>query len=119
MNLSDYISLTIEEIALGSKKAGTTLRQMGNGAVLAHGTEFSLEGLIYASGKANGRIYNRPIINVAFRVAVELQETTESNGEVKGSLKVLSGGIGKTKSEENVNFKEVSFAIPILLPFEK
>lgn len=118
MNLSDYINLTIEEIALGSKKAGATLKQMGNGAVLAKGTECDLQGLIYASGKANGRIYNRPIINVAFRVNVDLQEATESNGEVRGSLKVLSGTMGKIKSEETTNSKEVSFTIPILLPFE-
>ena len=119
MNLSDYINLTIEEIALGAKKAGITLKQMGNGAVLAQGTEFSLEGMPHASGKANGRTYNRPIINIAFRVNVDVQETTESNGGVKGSLKVLSGNIGTSQSEVSTNQKEVSFTIPILLPFEK
>jgi hypothetical protein len=119
MNLSDYINLTIEEIALGSKKAGTTLKHMGNGAVFAKGTEFGLEGMAYASGKVSGRQYNRPIINVAFRVNVELQETTESNGEIKGSLKVLSGNIGATKSDTEISSKEFSFAIPILLPYEQ
>lgn len=98
MNLSDYINLTIEEIALGSQKAGATLKQMGNGAVLAKGTGFDLEGMAYASGKVAGRQYNRPIINVAFRVNVELQEATENNGEIKGSLRVLSGNIGTIKS---------------------
>lgn len=119
MNLSDYINVTIEEIALGAKKAGTTLKQMGNGAVLAQGTEFSLEGMAHASGKYAGHYYNRPIINVAFRVNVEVQEILESNGEVKGSLKVLSGNVGATKSEATTYCEEVSFAIPILLPFEK
>lgn len=119
MNLSDYINLTIEEIAEGAKKAGTTLKQMGNGAVLAQGTEFNLEGMTHASGMHAGRQYNRPIINVAFRVNVELQESSESNGQVKGSLKVLSGGIGTAQSDVSINHKEVSFTIPILLPFEK
>lgn len=119
MELSDYINLTLSEIALGSKKAGATLKQMGNGAVLAKGTEFGLEGMTYASGKVAGRQYNRPIVNVAFRVNVELQETSESNGEVKGSLKVLSGNIGAIKSDALTSLKEVSFTIPILLPFEQ
>ena len=119
MNLSDYINLTIEEVALGAKKAGMTLKQMGNGAVLSKGTEFNLEGLPHASGKVCGRTYNRPIINIAFRVNVELQETTENNGEVRGSLKVLSGSTETSCSESAVSSKEVSFAIPILLPFEQ
>ena len=119
MNLSDYINLTIEEIALGSKKAGATLKQMGNGAVLAQGTKFPLVGLTHAEGKHEGQPYNRPIINVAFRVNVELQETTETNGEIKGSLRVLSGNIGTIKSDAATSSKEVSFAIPILLPFDK
>lgn len=119
MNLSDYINLTLEEIASGCKKADATLKEIGNGSVLTKGTQFSLEGLSHASGKVGGHIYNRPIINIAFRVNVELQETEESNGEVKGSLKVISGNAGVANSEKTTRSAEVSFSIPVLLPFEQ
>jgi hypothetical protein len=119
MNLSDYINLTITEIAAGSKKADTALKQMGNGGILAKATQFNLEGLSYASGKSGGHIYNRPIIDVAFRVNVELQETEESNGEIKGSLRVISGGITTVGTERQTTTAEVSFSIPMLLPYEK
>lgn len=119
MNLSDYINLTLEEIAKGTQKADATLKEIGNGAVLTKGTQFSLEGLPHASGKSGGHIYNRPIINIAFRVNVELQETEESNGEVKGSLKVVSGNVGSANSEKTTRSTEVAFSIPVLLPFEQ
>lgn len=44
MNLSDYINLTITEIADGTKKANATLKEMGNGGIIANGTNFNLEG---------------------------------------------------------------------------
>lgn len=119
MKLSDYINLTIEEVAKGAKKADATLKDLGNGSVLTKGTQLSLEGLSFASGKTGGHIYNRPIINIAFRVNVELQETEESNGEVKGSLKVISGNVGTTSAERSTKSTEVSFSIPVLLPFER
>lgn len=119
MNLSDYINLTIAEIADGAKKADATLKEMGNGSVLAKGTQLNLEGLSYVSGKVGGHTYNRPIIDVAFRVNVELQETEESNGEIKGSLKVISGNMTTVGREKQTTSAEVSFGIPMLLPFEK
>lgn len=119
MNLSDYINLTITEIADGTKKADATLKKMGNGAILASGTQLNLEGLSYASGKVGGHTYNRPIIDVAFRVNVELQETEESNGEVKGSLRVIAGSMATVGTEKQTTSAEVSFSIPMLLPYEK
>lgn len=119
MNLSDYINLTITEIADGTKKANATLKEMGNGGIIANGTHFNLEGLSYASGKVGGHTYNRPIIDVAFRVNVELQETEESNGEVKGSLKVIAGSMATVGTEKQTRSAEVSFSIPMLLPYEK
>ena len=56
MNLSDYINLTIEEVAKGAKKADATLKDLGNGSVLTKGTQLSLEGLSFASGKIGGHI---------------------------------------------------------------
>lgn len=119
MNLSDYINLTITEIANGTKKADATLKEMGNGCILAKGTPLNLEGLSYASGKVGGHIYNRPIIDVAFRVNIELQETEESTGEIKGSLKVISGNMATVGAEKQTTATEVSFRIPMLLPYEK
>ena len=100
MTLSDYIQLTLEEIAKGSNKADATLKEMGKGCVLTHGTTLNIEGMPYVSTKYRGSILNRPIINIAFRVNVELQETEESNGEIKGSLKVISGSIENNASEK-------------------
>lgn len=119
MNLSDYINLTIAEIADGAKKADVTLKEMGDGNILAKGTQLNLEGLSYVSGKVGGHTYNRPIIDVAFRVNVELQETEESNGEIKGSLKVISGNMATAGTEKQTKSAEVSFSLPILLPYEK
>lgn len=41
MKLSDYINLTIEEVAKGAKKADATLKDLGNGSVLTKGTQLS------------------------------------------------------------------------------
>ena len=119
MKLSDYINLTIEEIAKGSNKADATLKEMGKGCVLTHGTTLNIEGMPYVSTKHRGSILNRPIINIAFRVNVELQETEESNGEIKGSLKVISGSIENNASEKTTKSAEVSFCVPLLLPHEQ
>ena len=119
MNLSDYINLTIEEIALGSKKADATLKNSGNGCVLTYGTTLDLKEMSHVSAKYMGKIYNRPIINIAFRVNVELQETEESNGEVKGSLRVISGNVATGTSERTTTSAEVSFCVPLLMPYEQ
>lgn len=119
MNLSDYINLTITEIADGTKKANVTLKEMGNGCILSKGTTMNIEGLSHASGKVGGHIYNRPIIDVAFRVNVELQETEENNGEVKGSLRVISGSMATVGMERQTTSAEVSFSVPMLLPYEQ
>ena len=119
MNLSDYINLTITEIAEGSKKANATLKEMGNGGILTKGVQYNIEGLPYASGKVGGHMYNRPIIDVAFRVNVELQETEETNGEVKGSLKVVSGSMATFGTEKQTTSAEVSFSVPVFLPYEQ
>lgn len=119
MNLSDYINLTITEIADGAKKADATLKEIGNGCVLTHGTTLDLNEVPHISTKYMGKTYNRPIINIAFRVNLELQETEESNGEIKGSLKVISGNIGTGSSERTTTSAEVSFCVPVLLPYEQ
>lgn len=60
-----------------------------------------------------------PIIKVAFRVGVEIEETEESNNKLGGSLKVISGGLESLSKDGRRNTHEVSFELPLILSTEK
>lgn len=116
MNLSDYINLTLEEIAIGAQKATETYQAMGKGCVLSE-TRMVIDGVPYVRLKGlNGKDTYKPIIKVTFHVAVELDETTESNSKFEGSLKVVSVKNLSQEKEGKKRVQEITFDIPVLLP---
>ena len=115
MNLSDYINLTLTEIAKGAQKATDTYQSMGRGCVLAE-TQMVLEGIPHVRMCGRNQDTNKPIIKVTFRVGLEIEESAESNGEINGSIKVLSASANSLSAESKKLVQEVTFDIPVLLP---
>lgn len=114
MNLSDYINLTLEEIARGIKKADATYKTMG-GRVLTE-TNSTIEGIPHAAEMVNGKPCYKPIVNVHFKVNVQMQESSEVNGGLKASIKILSAGTETISGNIATRTEELSFSIPLVLP---
>lgn len=119
MKLSDYISLTLTEIAEGVRKATKNYKEKGDGCVLSE-TQMKIDGIPFARlyGTNGGDTY-KPIIKVAFRVGVEVEESKESNHKLGGSLKVISTSFESLSGDGRRNTHEVSFELPLILPIEK
>lgn len=115
MNLSDYISLTLSEIAKGVQKANKPYARRDKELVLSE-TPLRIEGVPYVYWEDNTEVTYKPIIKVAFRVGVEVEETKESNNQISGSLKVISANRESASKDEKRNIHEVSFEIPLVLP---
>lgn len=115
MNLSDYISLTLNEITEGVKKANKSHKSIGCGRVLTE-IQNDTNGIPFVLEKDNGGFVKKPITNVAFRVSVELEESKGSNNKIGGSLKVVSIDHESTKKGEKRSTHEVSFELPLILP---
>ena len=115
MNLSDYISLTLSEIAEGVQKANDDLGIRGGGRVLSEISQDVIGGVSYLIERASGGYVKKPIINVAFRVGVELDESKERKNKVGGSLRVVSIDHETTKKGDKRCIHEVSFEIPFVL----
>lgn len=116
MNLSDYINLTLEEIAKGAQKATDTYQKLGSGCVLAE-TSMHIEGIPYVRQvSVKGNVKHKPIIKITFHVGLEIEESMESNGRVGGSIKVLSADAGTQAHDGKKVVQEITFDIPVLLP---
>lgn len=116
MNLSDYINLTLEEIAKGAQMATETYQKLGAGCVLAE-TSMHIEGIPYVKKIGiKGQDTNKPIIKVTFHVGLEVGESMESNGKVGGSIKVLSADAGTQNYDGKKQIQEITFDMPVLLP---
>lgn len=116
MNLSDYINLTLEEIAIGAQKATDTYQAMGKGCVLSE-TRMVIDGVPYVRLKGlNDKDTYKPIIKVTFHVGLEVEESMESNGKVGGSIKVLSADAGTQNYDGKKQIQEITFDMPVLLP---
>lgn len=115
MNLSDYIDLTLSEIAEGVKKANDNLGIRGGGRVLSEISQDVTGGVSYLIERVNSGYVKKPIINVAFRVGVELDESKEKKNKVGGSLRVVSIDRETTKIGDKRSIHEVSFEIPFVL----
>lgn len=120
MNLSDYIQLTLEEIAEGIKKADATYKSMGAGGVLAE-TGMYIEGIPYVKHKGISEKHDKykPIINVGFKVSVIHEETKEIDGKMSASIKVFSAGKEESGREVTHSLNEVTFSVPLLYPSER
>lgn len=116
MNLSDYISLTLNEIAEGVKKADKHYKNKGNGYVLSE-IQAPIEGIpiVRVCNTRGGDTY-KPIIKVAFRVGVEVEELAGINSKAGGSLKVISANVESLSKDETRSIHEVSFELPLILP---
>lgn len=110
MELSDYINLTLTEIAKGVKKANGALKTTGG-----HTLKESpiIDGFPFA--KVSSKSSN-PIIKVGFRVGVEVEETATTDSKFGGSLKVISVDSESTSKDGKRNIHEVSFELPLILP---
>lgn len=111
MELSDYISLTLTEIAEGVRKVNEAYEIMGGGHVLTE-AEMEIEGIPVAK-RGHTR---KPIINVGFRVGIELEESKEKGGQFGGSLKVISANTDASKKDGAKSVHEITFQIPLILP---
>ena len=107
MNLSDYISLTLTEIAEGVRKANESYEIMGGGCVLAE-TEMEMVGIPVAK-KGSRR---SPIINVGFKVGVEIEEAKTKGG----SLRVVAIDADISKKDGTKSIHEITFELPLILP---
>lgn len=116
MNLSDYISLTLNEIAEGVKKADKHYKNKGNGYMLSE-IQAPIEGIpvVRICGQQGGDI-RKPIIKVAFRVGVEVEESAGTNSKAGGSLKVISANVESLSKDETRSIHEVAFELPLILP---
>ena len=116
MNLSDYISLTLTEVAEGVQKATKSYQKMGKGCVLSE-IQSPIEGMpiVRVCGQQGGDIY-KPIIKVAFRIGVEVEESEESNNKIGGSLKVISADSESLTRDGRRSIHEVSFELPLIFP---
>lgn len=110
MNLSDYISLTLNEIAEGIKKADDTLKARG-GYLLKESPV--IDGTPFTRSSSTS---SNPIIKVGFRVGVEIEETAMANNKFGGSLKVISAGSESVTKDGKRSIHEVSFELPLILP---
>lgn len=116
MKLSDYISLTLEEIAEGARKATDSYQKMGKGCVLSE-TSMTIEGVPHVRLKGhNDKDTNKPIIKVTFHVGLEVEESGESNNQINGSLKVVSANAATSNRDSKKTVQELTFDIPVLLP---
>lgn len=111
MNLSDYISLTLSEIAKGVQKANRPYAKKDKDFVLSE-TSFKIEGIpsIHLDGEY------KPIINVGFRVGIEVEESEKSKCKLGGSLKVVSANYKSSSTDGRRSLHEVSFELPLILP---
>lgn len=114
MNLSDYINLTLKEIAIGAQKASETYQSMGKGCVLSE-TSAIIDGVPHVKLHKT----SKPIISVTFRVAIELEEAKEVNGGIGGSIKVITANAGSINKEGKKSVQEITFDMPVLLPSVK
>ena len=116
MNLSDYINLTLNEIAEGVENAAKSYKKKGNGCVLSE-IEEPIEGIPFVRiCSLNKRDTYKPIIKVAFRVGVEVEESAGVNSKTTGSLKVISANVESLSKDEKRSIHEVSFELPLILP---
>lgn len=115
MNLSDYISLTLTEIVEGVKKANKPYVKKDKELVLSE-TALRIEGFPSANWDDNREATYKPIIKVAFRVGVEVEESEESNNKISGSLKVISANSESLNKDGKRSVHEVSFELPLILP---
>lgn len=115
MELSEYISLTLAEIAKGVRKANKPYVAKDKELVLSE-TSLRIEGFPSVNWDDNHEVTYKPIIKVAFRIGVEIEESEENKNKIGGSLKVVSANSESLSKDGRKNIHEVSFELPLILP---
>ena len=115
MELSDYINLTLSEIAKGVEKANKPYARKNKDFILSE-TSLRIKGFPSVNWDDNYEATYKPIIKVAFRIGVEVEETTAINGKMGGSLKVISANSESATKDGKRSVHEVCFELPLILP---
>lgn len=116
MNLDDFVSETIFQIAKGVADAAERCNELG--AVVNPSVTCGKGDNMYILRHGNVNMERRVQI-IKMEVSVSVTETSEVEGQVKAGISVLGSKVnGKTEGEtQNVN--KVSFQIPVCLPNPK
>ena len=114
MNLNDFVSETIYQIAEVVPDAAERCKELG--AIVNPAVTCGKGDNMYILSNGNGNMERRVEI---IKMEVSVTETSEVEGQVKAGISVLGSKVnGKTEGEtQNVN--KVSFQIPVCLPNPK
>lgn len=101
MNLESFVEESISEICKGLQKA--------HEAALENGCELNPD--LYGNTGTYDK-NGRAIQNIAFDVAVTVNES----GDVKGGIKVMGIGISGHSTESSTTVSRIKFEVPMSLP---
>lgn len=106
MELKEFITETLSQIAEGVKEAGVKYNELGGMA------PYYDERPIYGGGK----YIEDKVVDVEFEVA--LTNTSKDGGKagIGVALSVVRAGVDKSKSTEEESLTRVKFSVPISLP---
>jgi len=103
VNVREFVSETLGQIFQGVRDAGAVAKETG-GAVIS--VEYNKEG--DRSKSRDGR----PVIDVAFDVAL----TVETTGGGKGNITVFGVGVEAGAGRQDTTVSRVQFSVPIVMP---
>ncbi len=111
MEIRDFISETLSEIAEGIKSAQPRVKAAG-GAVNPMGCNYPNSEKYVLQHKATSRIGD----NVEFDIAVTVEERTKSGGEMGVAIPVIKASIGGGSEAQTGSVNRVKFKIPVIFP---
>lgn len=117
MKLDEFIKETLVEIANGAMMADSLYKEMGKGGVNPDGN-FVLEGIphILINTGSDKRMRSKPIVNVQFKLNIELKEEHSIQGKIGAILDVIAPSVSGNKGETKRDIQEITFSIPVVLP---
>ena len=114
MDLKDFISQTLVQIAEGVNESGTRINELGgevNPHIMSDHKEMGRHGILWGSGRA--------IHIVEFDVALTVNTGTGTKGGIGVFAGVVNLGSSGESREENRSVSRVSFTVPLSLPKPK
>lgn len=120
MELKEFVKTAIVDIVEAVKEADEEMQKISSSAkVIPPGRYDSIDGAPYLKTEGLQKT-TCPITLVGFNLKIEVVESHENAAEMRGGvLRVISGGIeGSAKGAES-KVQEVSFSVPLLLPYRK
>ena len=116
MELKEFISQTIREIAEGVQAASEQCSDLG---VIVNPAVTLGENRDFFVPKENVKEHinvERRVQQIHMDVLVSVTETTTLDSEVKASIKVLGANVNGRTEGNTLNSNRVSFDIPVCLP---